>query len=506
MIKYLSAFMLVLCVVACSESQDRPPTDYIEKLLEKLVIEKLPKGSVVLTDVNHVISEQRGDEKKPVVKSRFEFTVEVNGDQVIEVDSINGIDDTHPQILIIKKLFNDGDEVTGEIVTSSTLDLGRWKVDLDEISGDIRNARDRMVELSEFMKEGREYLFQDDEEVEKTKKRYVERREELKRLEEEKRAREKAEKERQRQLAIQREKERIQKIRTDISGDWVSVPWHQFYKGSSYEGGAVRPTTAPLVRFRIPKGTSMNDKIEFQLIDSLRPWVSSPWLQSSFEFDKRRENFKFNTINLNTAGRRQFGIERIQGRVFSKEKLIGLERRAKNSSQYMPFSKLSKKIDALKQKKERYDNLVDAFLTKHNAIKFHSSIKTSTFRDNTYALVYVENHFDSEWVREDTSVEPYWGRKNDQKRRSRWQRLLKDSITFTNRKAKGLPCGGNFDFGALILHSGILGFGEAGAVKIAVYNVKEQHRNARYCTVELVEKFPSKDIWWHEANLLFKPE
>ena len=510
--RYLICFCILLCLAGCGESNDRPPSDEVEKLVQDLFG---GTNTLEIVDVTHVATDKTSDNPNDPMQSRFEFTVKLTSDYAQAVERIDAVEPDLPMINIIEPVAKKGTRVTGEVITSATFKLGRWEISLTDMEFEFDGSP-----LELYARNGARYMFVTDPKLAETKARYEKARLEKRAADEAKRCaerlareeaerkrkaeetRRKAEAERQRQLAAKKERERIAKekaaFRAAFTGDWISKD-PVMYPDKPVIADIGPSIRGSFVRLRVPKGTDFVGNAEMQFVHADRPWLSTKWAKVGYKYVEGRDGtyFAINTVNLSRDGSKLFKISSVGGKFFPKRKALQRYVGGQNVDlDFVPYETKAKGLEAVKAKYDDYKKVRSALISKHNAMEYRPFIDSERFNPNTYFMIYTENIRGNDQLYHERMNATWW---EEQNRQFAWGDVTRKDKTYTltDTNAVAFPC--QRSIADTIVLSNTLKRGEAGVIKVSKHerpDKKTFDRRPPICSVQLVEKVVPSLVWW----------
>jgi hypothetical protein len=160
-----SCFLLIL--TGCGESVDRPPTNLVEPLVQRVIVSNQATETVDLIGVTHIASEKSSEEPNALITSRFEYTLKARTDLFAQNGEIARASLNMPSITIVRLVHQKGDELKREMLTTAQFKLGSWDINY-ETSLDIEGLQS----LANYDQENRKYIRHDDPALGELKETY----------------------------------------------------------------------------------------------------------------------------------------------------------------------------------------------------------------------------------------------------------------------------------------------------------------------------------------------
>lgn len=346
--------LILVTLAACSGGNDQPSEDDIKNA----VAFTLPSGLEV-ADVEILVTENAGTQVEPLIRNRSNITLEFTDDFVMPVARYDGK-------VVLKKLYEKGQELKGTLISSARLKGESWTVSSDRF--DITRVQGNA--LSQYT-EG-SYAFEGTDEAATFKKDYED-------------ALIKAEEERQAAIAkAEAEKaERIAAFRKTLAGTWTaSGPMMK--NGGVYTGRDGKSTVALEMTF--PEGEEATGVVPMTLYVHENPIDSVP-VNAGFTVSDDGKSVKIRARS-NTHKALNFYMNEVW--TMEEDGVLKAGGRDRWAVQMEKDGEATAAKKAAIEKITAHDAALQALATKHRAGMAPSRFRDLRMSQNTYINVILE--------------------------------------------------------------------------------------------------------------------
>jgi len=431
--KAVLSTLILVTLAACSGGNDQPSEDDIKNA----VAFNLPSGLEV-ADVEILVSENAGSQVEPLIRNRSNITLEFTDDFVTPVAQ-------YDDKVVLKKLYEKGQELKGTLISSARLKGESWSVSTDRF--DITRVQGNA--LSQYV--AGNYAFEDTDEAAAFKQAY------------EDRIAQEAEEARAALAAAEQAKaERIAAFRKLLVGTWTATG-PMMRNGGVYTGRD-RKSTAGL-EMTFPEGEEATGVVPMTLYVLDNPVDSLP-VKAGFTVSPDGKSVKINARS-NTHSKLNFYMNEIWT-MGEDGMLVTGSGRDRWTIQMEKDGAATAAKKATVEKITAYDAALQELATKHRAGMAPARLRDMRLSENTFSYVILE-------ARRTESARVFGTKEYD----------------------------GDSNIALTAIHAGVLDEGEAGVVKVTYrrYNQRpyiqgstangvtsERFTDYGRYTIELVEK------------------
>ncbi|WP_162139650.1 LCCL domain-containing protein [Kordiimonas gwangyangensis] len=346
--------LILVTLAACSSGNDQPSEDDIKNA----VAFTLPSGLEV-ADVEILVTENAGTQVEPLIRNRSNITLEFTDDFVMPVAR-------YDDKVVLKKLYEKGQELKGTLISSARLKGDSWTVSSDRF--DITRVQGNA--LSQYA-EG-SYAFEGTDEAATFKKDYED-------------ALVKAEEERQAAIAraAAEKAERIAAFRKFLTGTWTaSGPMMR--NGGVHTGRDGRATAGLEMTF--PEGDEATGVVPMTLYVQDNPVDSVP-VNAGFTVSDDGKSVK---IRARSNTHKALNIYMNEVWTMGEDGVLQAGGRDRWTIQMEKDGEATAAKKAAVEKITAHDNALRELATKHSAGMAPSRFRDMRMNQNTYTNVILE--------------------------------------------------------------------------------------------------------------------
>ncbi len=346
--------LILITLAACSGGSDQPSEDDIKNA----VAFNLPSGLEV-ADVEILVTENAGSQVEPLIRNRSNITLEFIDDFVMPVER-------YDDKVVLKKLYEKGQELKGTLISSARLKGESWTVSSDRF--DIPRVQGNA--LSQYA-EGT-YAFEGTDEAAEFKKAYED-------------ALVKAEEERQAAIAKAEEEKaaRVAAFRKFLAGTWTaSGPLMQ--NGGVYTGRDRKSTAG--VEMAFPEGDEARGVVPMTLYVHENPVDSVP-VNAGFTI---ADDGKSVQIRARSNTLKAMNLYMNEVWTMGEDGVLKAGGRDRWTIQMEKDGEAAAAKKALVDQITSYDAALKALATKHRAGMAPNRFRDMRMNQNTYTNVILE--------------------------------------------------------------------------------------------------------------------